>query len=96
MPPFLLRLIGGWLIAINLCSVVVTIHDKRAARRGRRRTPERTLLLLAALGGAVAMYVTMRLIRHKTRKAKFMVGIPAIVLGELAVAAALWWLCHRL
>lgn len=86
---------GSWLVLISLISIIVTVADKSAARRGRRRVPERTLLLLAALGGAVAMYITMRLIRHKTRKAKFMVGIPAIFLSELAVAATVWWFCYR-
>lgn len=84
--------LSGWLILINLVSVIVTIGDKIAARRAGRRVPERTLLLLAALGGAVAMYITMHLIRHKTRKAKFMVGIPAIFIAELAVIVGLRWL----
>ncbi len=84
-----------WLALISLISVIVTVADKSAARRGRRRVPERTLLLLAALGGAVAMYITMHLIRHKTRKAKFMVGIPAILVAELALVAAVWWFCYR-
>ena len=85
----------GWLALISLISIIVTVADKSAARRGRRRVPERTLLLLSALGGAVAMYITMHLIRHKTRKAKFMVGIPAIWAAELAVIAAVWWFCYR-
>lgn len=91
MPP-VGAVIALYLAVISLVSLVVTCHDKRAARRHRRRVPERTLLLLAALGGAVAMYITMRCIRHKTQKAKFMVGIPAIVIGELLAAGALWWL----
>ena len=38
------------------------------------------------------MYVTMRIIRHKTLHKKFMVGIPLILLAEAAAAAALFWL----
>lgn len=91
MPP-VASVIGIYLAVISLISLVVTCHDKRAARLHRRRVPERTLLLLAALGGSVVMYITMHLIRHKTQKPKFMVGIPAILLGELAVVGALWWL----
>ena len=80
-----------YLILINLIAIVVTIHDKRAAQRHRRRTPERTLMLIAALGGAPAMYITMHIIRHKTRKPLFMIGIPVIFLLELAIA---WVLAH--
>jgi len=62
--------------AISLLAVILTVHDKRAARQHKWRVRESTLLLIAALGGSVAMLVTMRVIRHKTKKAKFMAGIP--------------------
>lgn len=52
------------------------------------RVPEATLLVLSALGGSVAMLLTMLLIRHKTKKAKFMVGIPAIIVLQVAAAVA--------
>lgn len=65
---------------INLVASAVTISDKRRAREHRRRVPERTLLLLSALGGSPAMLATMLLIRHKTRHPKFMLGIPAILI----------------
>ena len=74
-----------YLIIINLVAVIVTIHDKRAAVKGTWRVKENTLLLISALGGAPAMYLTMLLIRHKTRKPKFMVGIPLILIVELII-----------
>lgn len=74
-----------YLIVINIISVFVTIFDKRAAISGRRRVPEKTLLVLSAIGGSVGMYITMRAIRHKTLHAKFMVGIPAIFLVQCVV-----------
>ena len=70
----------GYLVGISLLSIIVCIYDKIAAKRAKRhRTPEKTLLLLSALGGSVAMFVTMLLIRHKTKHVKFMAGIPAII-----------------
>ncbi len=74
-----------YLIIINLIAVIVTIHDKRAAVKGTWRVKENTLLLISALGGSPAMYLTMLLIRHKTRKPKFMVGIPMILIAELII-----------
>ena len=76
-----------YLAAISLVSAVVTISDKRRAKSGRRRCPEKVLLLLSALGGSGAMLITMKIIRHKTQKPKFMVGIPIIILLQLTAAA---------
>ena len=76
----------GYLIAISLISVIVCIYDKIAAKHNpRHRTRERTLLLLSAMGGSVAMLLTMLLIRHKTRHAKFMLGIPGIIVIQGAI-----------
>ena len=74
-----------YLILINLIAVIVTVHDKAAAVNGNWRVKERTLLLLSALGGSPAMLLTMLLIRHKTRKAKFMVGIPLIMILQAVI-----------
>ena len=87
----LFKILIGYLIAISVISVVVCIYDKIAAKHNpRHRTREATLLLLSALGGSVAMFITMQLIRHKTKHAKFMIGIPVIFVLQVALAAALW------
>lgn len=80
--------IVGYLAAISLVSIIVCCYDKFAAKHAQRhRTPEITLLALSALGGSVAMLATMFLIRHKTKHAKFMIGIPLIILLQVALAA---------
>ena len=76
-----------YLAAINVLSAVLTIADKYRARRGKWRIRESTLILAAVLGGSPAEYITMRLIRHKTRHKKFMIGLPAIFLIQAAAAA---------
>lgn len=57
-----------WLLAWSLAAFCVYAWDKRRARRGAWRVPERTLLLLSALGGAAGGCLAMRLCRHKTKK----------------------------
>ena len=76
-----------YLAAVNLLAVIFTVRDKRAARRHEWRVRESTLLLIAALGGSVAMLLAMYTIRHKTKHAKFMVGIPVIIAVQIALAA---------
>ncbi|MBQ4091381.1 MAG: DUF1294 domain-containing protein [Clostridia bacterium] len=83
----------AYIAIISLVSIVVCIYDKKISKKNRveLRTPEKTLLILSALGGSVAMLVTMLIIRHKTKHVKFMLGIPAIILVQ---AAAVWALFH--
>lgn len=85
--------IAIYLAAISLLAIILTTHDKRAAQQRKWRVRESTLLLVAALGGSVAMLLTMRIIRHKTKHAKFMVGIPVFIAAQIGLAIALWrWL----
>lgn len=85
--------VGIYFLIISFVSVAVTVYDKVAAMRGMRRIRERTLLLLAATGGSVAMYVTMKLIRHKTLHKKFMLGIPTIFVLQILLLFLLCKFC---
>ena len=86
-------ILPAYLALISVISIVVCIYDKFAAKHNpRHRTRERTLLLLSALGGSVAMLLCMLAIRHKTKHAKFMIGIPAIIVCQIAIVAALLFL----
>ena len=80
----------GYITAISIISVIVCCYDKIAAKHlTKHRTRERTLLLLSALGGSVAMLITMLIIRHKTKHVKFMLGIPLILIAQIALTVAL-------
>ena len=83
----------AYIAIISLVSVIVCIYDKKISKKNRveLRTPEKTLLILSALGGSVAMFITMLIIRHKTKHFKFMVGIPVIMIIQ---AVAVWALFH--
>lgn len=74
---------------INIIAIILTIHDKNSAKKRSWRVKERTLLIVSIIGGSVAMFLTMLAIRHKTKHAKFMVGIPVIII--LQIAAVLVW-----
>ena len=81
-----------FLVLVCVCavlSVILTVHDKRVSKiPGHRRVRERTLLLLPLLGPALPEFLTMLLIRHKTRHKRFMLGLPAMMLLHLALAVA--------
>jgi uncharacterized membrane protein YsdA (DUF1294 family) len=69
----LLRLLVAWLLVINVVTFAAYWWDKRAARRGARRTPERTLFALDLAGGFVGGWLGMRILRHKTLHTSFKV-----------------------
>ena len=74
---------------ISIISFFVCVYDKRISKKNRveLRIPEKVLLILSAIGGSVAMFITMLLIRHKTKHVKFMLGIPIIMILQ---AALIW------
>lgn len=65
-----------YLICINITASIITVQDKRKAVKGKWRISEKCLLLLGLFGGAAGEYFTMLKIRHKTKHAKFMIGLP--------------------
>ena len=67
---------------ISSVAVIVTAHDKSAAKKSKRRVPEKVLFLIALLGGSLAMYLTMKAIRHKTLHKRFMIGLPLIFIVQ--------------
>ena len=73
---------------ISLLTAAVTVYDKAAAKAGSRRIPEKTLFLLAFLGGATAEYIVMQAIRHKTKHKSFMIGLPLMILLHVALIVA--------
>lgn len=71
---------------VSLITVVVTVYDKKAAKKyPRNRIPEKVLFILAFLGGSVAELLTMLKIRHKTQHKSFMIGLPAIIILQAVV-----------
>lgn len=87
----ILSIFLAYIAIMSLISIVVCIYDKKISKKNRveLRTPEKTLLILSVLGGSVAMYITMLIIRHKTKHFKFMVGIPVIMVLQAALIFAL-------
>lgn len=77
---------------ISFISFFLTVYDKTAAQAGKRRIPEKVLLAVGIFGGACAEWLTMLLIRHKTRRKKFMVTLPVFAVVHLAVIIGAFYL----
>ncbi len=79
-----------YLVLVNAAGLLFMFVDKQKAQRGQWRIPEATLMLTAAIGGSVGSLLGMYLFHHKTRHSKFTVGIPLILVLQVALAIWLW------
>jgi uncharacterized membrane protein YsdA (DUF1294 family) len=78
----------AYAIAVNLAAFAAFGQDKRNAQRNERRIPERTLLMMAAIGGSLGAVAAQRVFRHKTRKEPFRTILYLIVAAQgLALVA---------
>ena len=84
-----LYVLAGYLALINAITFAVYGADKRRARKDRWRVPERTLFLLAVLGGSLGALLGMHVFHHKTKHWYFRLFIPLILL-QIAVPVVLW------
>ena len=74
-----------YLIIVNAAAFLLMLADKLKAKRGAWRIPEATLMGMAAIGGSVGALAGMYLFRHKTKHIKFTLGIPVILIGQIAL-----------
>ena len=88
-----------YFVSINLVSFCAFGLDKWKAKRKEKkpetqRIPEKTLFLLALLGGGPGAILGMKAFHHKTLHRSFTLGIPAITIGELLLALGLFLYFH--
>lgn len=78
-----------YLVIINIIGFYIMWSDKRRAKWGKWRIPENTLFLITALGGGIGTIAGMYTFRHKTKKLKFTIGLPAILILEIILVVYL-------
>jgi uncharacterized membrane protein YsdA (DUF1294 family) len=80
------NILTGIFVFINVVAFLVMANDKHLSRKGgdTERIPEGLIFFMATLAGAVGVYLGMIIFRHKTRKWYFQVGIPLLILQNLA------------
>lgn len=84
-----------YLAGINIAGFISYGVDKLKARIKRknkacRRIPEKVLLGLAIAGGSVGSYIGMYVFHHKTKKPRFYIGVPVIILLQVVAGWCLW------
>ena len=79
-----------YLIIINIIAFLAMYIDKKKAKYGRWRIPEKTLLILAIIGGSIGAIAGMYIFRHKTKKLRFSVGFPVILILQIILIISVW------
>jgi uncharacterized membrane protein YsdA (DUF1294 family) len=74
---------------MSLFAFILMGMDKRKAIRNAWRIPERTLILVAFLGGGFGSFLGMYFFRHKTKHIKFVLLLP---ISAILYTLLLLWL----
>ena len=75
-----------YLLIINAIGFLLMLADKQKARKNLWRIPEATLITAAFFGGTIGCLAGMYTFRHKTKHLKFILGMPAILIAQIALA----------
>ena len=79
------KIIIGYVIVINVITLMMYGIDKWKAKHSKWRIPEATLLIMAAVGGSIGAWMGIKLFNHKTLHKKFKYGVPGIFLIQLGI-----------
>ncbi|MFS0689095.1 DUF1294 domain-containing protein [Sporosarcina sp. 179-K 8C2 HS] len=78
-------MIISWIIFISIWSFITMGYDKKQSKRRGRRVPEKTLWLLAIVGGGIGSYLGMMAFSHKTRHTEFRIGFLLLALIYIGI-----------
>lgn len=87
-----LHIIIGYLQLANIVTFITYGIDKYKAKKRKWRISEAILLLMAVLGGSIGAWFGMKAFHHKTMHKKFYIGVPTIIILQLALAV---WLAYN-
>ena len=79
-----------YFIVINLFGFFIIWLDKRKAKKGAWRIPEKTLFIITAIGGGIGTTAGMFVFHHKTQKIQFLIGFPFITILEIVTILYFW------
>lgn len=80
-----------YLIFINLTSLLLMGIDKYKAIHHKWRISEKTLFISALLFGSIGALLGMYTFRHKTKHAKFVYGMPTILIVQIILVIFLYY-----
>lgn len=80
-----IKQITTYFLIINIITLLTMYIDKSKAKKGKWRIKESTLFILVLLGGGIGGILGMQLFKHKTKKLKFVIGFPLVLIFEILI-----------
>jgi uncharacterized membrane protein YsdA (DUF1294 family) len=80
-----LKLSIVFFLIVSLLGFTIMGYDKSAAKKQGQRIAERTLFIIAIIGGSLGIFFGMQFFRHKTKHWYFKYGIPVLVVLQFAI-----------
>ena len=88
MNPIIILII--YLAVVNLFAFILFGIDKHKAKSQKWRISEKGLFVSAIIGGSVGALVGMYAFHHKTKHWYFVIGIPAILIIQIAIGVCIY------
>lgn len=80
-----------YLLVLNGIGFLIMGIDKQKARKKWWRIPEKTFFIVSLLGGSAGTWAGMYAFRHKTRHWYFVIGMPLIMVLQIAGVGYWFW-----
>ncbi|MBQ1516929.1 MAG: DUF1294 domain-containing protein [Clostridia bacterium] len=88
------KIAAVYIVLINIMAFIVYGIDKAKAKQNKWRIPEKVLIIFAILCGSIGAILGMIVFHHKTRKPKFYVGVPIIIVLQIALTVLYFYTTH--
>ncbi|MBQ5439656.1 MAG: DUF1294 domain-containing protein [Clostridia bacterium] len=88
------KIAAVYIVLINISAFIVYGIDKAKAKQNKWRIPEKVLIIFAILCGSIGAILGMIVFHHKTRKPKFYVGVPIIIVLQIALTVLYFYATH--
>ena len=83
-----------YLLIINIIGFLSMAIDKFKAKKQMWRIKEQTLFIIAMIGGSIGSIIGMYTFRHKTKHLTFTIGMPTILVAQIALI--IYFICYKL
>lgn len=92
MENYISLMIVAYLVLMSVLGYISMYSDKKRAIQHKYRIPEKTLFIIALMGGSIGSILGMQQFRHKTKHWYFKYGMPSILFLQCIIILYMWYM----